>query len=158
MVVNLPKNSEWGPHLWKLLHSLVQRAGTARHPSMLIDQRREILIILRAVEFIMPCALCRKHYHDWRTRHPPDKLPEGVAFFIAAQKWLYDLHVNVNQSRSVENVVAFDALEDLYGKTAIATVMQDLMILLQNAVLLRAIDTESLKTFKAHCTLLQRFF
>jgi len=158
MAVELPKNSEWGPLLWRLLHSLVQRAGTARHPSMLIDQRREILILLRTVELVMPCALCRKHYHEWRTRHPIEKLPEGSAFFVAVRKWLYDLHVNVNKSRSVENVVAVEDLEILYGKTVIGTVMQELTALLQNAVLLRAIDTESLKTFKAHCILLQRFF
>lgn len=158
MAVELPKNSEWGPLLWKLLHSLVQRAGTARHPSMLIDQRREILIILRAVELVMPCGLCRKHYHEWRTKHPIEKLPDGLAFFAAVRKWLYDLHVNVNQSRSVENIVTFDSLEDLYSKTIFSVVVQELSALLQNAVLLRAIEPESLRSFKAHCTLLQRFF
>jgi len=157
-VLTLPKNEEWGPVLWEFLHGLLEKSGKSVLGHMLLDQRREILVILKNLELVMPCQLCRKHYSEWRKLHPPDRLPQGAEFFPVIRKWLYDLHCNVNTSRSVETTVAFEDLSMRYGSVNLYRLNDTLMEMLSRASQLRAINGEAFKTFRSHCILLQRFF
>ena len=64
--VSVPKNSEWGPALWEVLHGILERVGKTPHQYIRDDQQREVLHALRMLDVIMPCALCRKHYQECR--------------------------------------------------------------------------------------------
>jgi hypothetical protein len=154
--LGIPKNTEWGPILWDILHGLSVQIGKTAVKEMLIDQRRECILVLRFVENIMPCPLCRQHYHEWRFQHPIDKFPEGPQFTEVVRRWLYDLHENVNQSRSIPSTVVYQDLEELYKSVELKKKASELGNLLERAIRLRAIESDKLKSFLKHLTFLIR--
>ena len=157
-ILEIPKKNEWGPILWEILHGLVERLGKTTIVQILIDQRREMITVLRYVESIMPCAVCRKHFHDWRTSHPLDKLPQkSDEFVVAIRAWLYNLHNEVNQSREIPSPFPIEELSTRYSSIQFRSKMEVLFPLLNRAVRLKEIDAESVKKFRTHLNLLLAF-
>ena len=101
---------EWGPHVWKLLHSMAERAGNS---VLEIDEIRAWINVLRLTEGILPCAMCRDHYREWRKSHPLEEFlgSRGVFFRDRVREWLWGLHDTVNG----RNDVAEDARLPLEG-------------------------------------------
>ena len=156
--VGVPKNSEWGPLLWMLLHGGVEKMGASTIKSILDDQRREFLIILKSVEGIMPCALCRNHFREYRMRFPIDKLPADPAEFKkSARKWLFDLHEAVNDRNQSPRVWTIDMLPEKYSSLDLMEKSQELYLLFDKALRVRAIEGEIYKKFKTHYALFLRY-
>jgi hypothetical protein len=153
----VPKNSEWGPLLWQMLHGAAEKLGRAPNQSIFFDQRREMIFVLRYVETIMPCALCRNHYKEWRTRRPIDQFPETQAEFReAVRKWLFDLHENINTSHAYESGVTLDQLGPMYSTYDLKDLARQFTFLMNRAVSLKAIDRELLRRFNTHYAFLSR--
>ena len=146
----VPKNSEWGPVLWEILHGIAERAGKTPHQIILDDQQREFIYALRMLELVMPCALCRKHYHEWKRLHPLEALGTGPGFFPAVREWLFILHEHVNTSREVENTFTREMLNERYGKYVLKPKMLELEGLLKRAVRGGAVEFEAVKNFSRH--------
>ena len=108
------QNSEWGPPLWRILHTLAERVGRQSIPMMMQDELRAWIGVLLGVEAIMPCQMCRGHYRAWRTKRPLEGLYGGTD---ASREWLWSLHEEVNEQRGVaaEQRVPFARLGELYG-------------------------------------------
>ncbi len=106
----------WGPPLWKILHGIAEALGNQPVPMLATDEAHEIVFLLRDLEKIMPCQLCRNHYRAWRKDHPLEEIDKlrGYMLKTGVRKWLYDLHENVNQSRSLESQISLDQMETLY--------------------------------------------
>lgn len=86
-----PENKEWGPLLWAVLHGLAEKAGKATS----IFQYEEIagwLIILKELQFIIPCEDCRGHYKEYYEANPLTK----DTVIQSIRTWLFTLHNNVN--------------------------------------------------------------
>lgn len=157
-LVGIPKTSEWGPLLWILLHGGVEKMGSSSIKSILEDQRREFLIVLKTVEGIMPCALCRNHFREYRMRLPIDKLPADPAVFKSAcRKWLFDLHEAVNERNQSPHIWTIDMLQEKYSSLDLSGKSQELYLVLEKAVRVRAIDGEYFKKFKTHYALFLRY-
>jgi hypothetical protein len=109
----------WGPPLWKMLHGIAETLGNQPVPMLATDEAHEIVFLLRDVEKIMPCQLCRTHYRAWRKDHPLEEIDRlrGYMLKAAVRKWVYDLHENVNQGKGVESQVQLDHLEEMYKAT-----------------------------------------
>jgi len=146
----VPKNSEWGPVLWEILHGIAERAGRTPHQIILDDQQREFIYALRMLEIVMPCALCRKHYQEWRRLHPLEALGSGPSFFQAVREWLFILHEYVNTSREVENTFTREMLTERYGNYVLKPKMLELEGLLKRAVRGGAVEFEAVKNFSRH--------
>ena len=146
----VPKNSEWGPALWEILHGIAERAGRTPHQIILDDQQREFIYALRMLEIVMPCALCRKHYQEWRRFHPLEALGSGSAFFPAVREWLFILHEHVNMSREIENTFTREMLNERYGNYVLKPKMLELEGLLKRAVRGGAVEFEAVKNFSRH--------
>ena len=145
-----PQNEQWGPLLWKVLHSFAEKLGKQSHPSILEDQRREFLLFLHYVGETMPCKKCREHYAAWRKQNPLDALPKNKDFFAAVRKWLYDLHCNVNTERGIQTQVQFDDLPTLYSGNELSKSAEELWKLYSNAVQLKLIPYEPYQRLRAH--------
>lgn len=158
VLLGIPKNSEWGPRLWILLHGGVEKMGSSTIKSILDDQRREFIIILKTLEGIMPCALCRNHFREFRMKHSIDRLPTDPSQFkIASRKWLFDLHEEANERTSVSRILTLDMIPDMYRSSDLTGKSQELYRLLEGAVRVRAIDGELFKKFKTHYALFLRY-
>lgn len=104
--------SEWGPHLWKILHTLAERGGTS---TLVDDEVRTWINVLRLTEGVLPCAMCRAHYKTWRHSHPIEEFlgQRGEYFQNSLRTWLWELHNSVNTQREVaaDYALPFEGLE-----------------------------------------------
>jgi hypothetical protein len=106
----------WGPPLWKLLHGIAEALGNQPVAMLATDEAHEIVFILRDVEKIMPCQLCRNHYHEWRKNHPLEEIDKlrGPLLKEGVREWLYNLHENVNKTRGIESGILLEQIPELY--------------------------------------------
>lgn len=93
--------------------------GNQSVPMLATDEAHEIVFLLRDVEKIMPCQLCRIHYREWRKDHPLEELNRlrGYMLKTGVRQWVYDLHEDVNRSRGLESGLTVDHMEDMYNQT-----------------------------------------
>lgn len=102
-----------------MLHGIAEALGNQPVPMLATDEAHEIVFLLRDVEKIMPCQLCRTHYRAWRKDHPLEELDRlrGYMLKTGVRQWLYDLHENVNRSRGVESSLTIEQMEEMYKQT-----------------------------------------
>lgn len=157
--LGVPKNSEWGPVLWEMLHGAVEKLGRTPIKSIADDQRREMTLVLRYVEVVMPCAMCRGHYREYRTKHPIDRLPEDIqAYKNAVREWLFNLHQEITDAAGLARVMTVGDLADRYGSVNLKEKSTVFFGLMERALRLRVIESEVLKRFNTHFTYLMRLF
>jgi len=106
----------WGPTLWKLLHGIAEALGNQPVAMLATDEAHEIVFLLRDVEKIMPCQLCRTHYHAYRKDHPLEDIDRLRGFMLktGVREWLYNLHQEVNQSRGIESTITLEEIPEVY--------------------------------------------
>lgn len=88
---------EWGPVIWKILHSLSLQAGKAQ-PRAQDEETRTWIQILTRTGVSIPCPECRAHYKTWiLTRQP--KLLASIPYSEQGEwvrHWLHDIHTDIN--------------------------------------------------------------
>jgi hypothetical protein len=102
-----------------MLHGIAETLGNQSVPMLATDEAHEIVFLLRDVEKIMPCQLCRLHYRAWRTDHPLEEIDKlrGYMLKTGVRQWLYDLHETVNRSRGIESELTVEQVEEMYKTT-----------------------------------------
>ena len=107
----------WGNPLWRLLHGIAEAIGNQSVPMLATDEAHEIVFLLRDLEKIMPCQLCRNHYRQWRKEHPLEDIDTLRGFMLktGVRQWLYDCHENVNRSRGIESGITVEQMPEMYG-------------------------------------------
>lgn len=107
----MTQNSQWGPPLWRVLHTVAERLGVNQNSLVATDEARTFVQLLRVTEGVMPCPLCRKHFHQWILSHSPAalELRRGPSLRLDARRWLWSLHENVNHTRGVSGMTLEDA-------------------------------------------------
>jgi hypothetical protein len=107
--------AEWGPKAWDLLHGISEKIGNQQHEAMIRDERNELLFTLKYFGSLLPCKKCQEHYRQWLLKAPPDKLVHSGFLDTNLKKWVYDLHVSVNQSRGIETTFLESNLHTVYS-------------------------------------------
>ncbi len=149
---------EWGPPLWNILHSLTESLGNQKNTIISTDEAHEMIFLLRDVEKIMPCALCRNHYNAWRKQHPLEKLAplRGPALRDAVRKWLYDLHENVNKDRKIESGITLDQIPTIYKPIDIRTEWAKFFELMKRSTEVGLVSQSVLENFHRHLGILRK--
>ena len=156
------QNSEWGPHLWWLLHTgaeqLGRREGLPR--TMEQDERQSWVLFLKAVGAVMPCALCRGHYREWQKRRPAEQLLglRGEELRLAARRWLWELHEKVNTERGAQGM-ALEEVEGVYLRPPMGEFQKKVAFLgnlFQTAAQERQVEGEAVRQFRAKAELFRR--
>jgi hypothetical protein len=152
----MPSNKDWGPHLWIVLHTLAEKLGRQPVELMASDEAREIVLVLKWTEHIMPCEKCRKHYHDYVKKYPVDEFVQRRGEFLrqAVRQWLWKLHEAVNErngapSFPIENLVT------TYQHANLAQSLKELYSVLSSSIPLGLIGSEPFKSFRRHLSLLR---
>ena len=139
------QNSEWGPPLWTILHTLAAKCGRQSSQMLHMDEVRAWIHMLQLVEAILPCPLCQKHYRDWRKANPLKNFLNArtpTAFYDDAQRWVWRLHDSINDQRGVARM-SFEEAQTLYSTKTTADIQQALerlLEVLERAKLQRLID------------------
>lgn len=149
---------EWGPPLWNILHSLTESLGNQKNAIISTDEANEMVFLLRDVEKIMPCALCRNHYNAWRKQHPLEKIAalRGPALREAVRKWLYDLHENVNKDRKIESGITLDQIPTIYKSIDIRTEWAKFFELMKRSTEVGLVSQSVLENFHRHLGILRK--
>jgi len=136
------QNSEWGPHLWKILHKCAEKCGKQTIQMLHEDEIRAFIHLLQIVDAILPCTLCEKHYREWRMKRPPAFLGKTPAeFHEAATHWVWELHNHVNQMRGL----AIMPFSEDFGTKDLQESLKTLMEVLHRARLQRLISADSIR-------------
>lgn len=152
----MPSNKEWGPLFWRLLHGLAERLGRQAIDSMAADEAREIVFVLKGVEFAMPCEKCRLHFHEYKSKHPLDAYIQrrGPSLREVIREWLWRLHEEVNARNGLASF-PIEELTPLYKDIDISATWHSLLPYLQSSVANGLILSDQLKSFRRHLTLLR---
>ncbi len=149
---------EWGNPMWKILHSLTESLGRQSNSILAADEAHEMVFLLRDLEKIMPCQMCRSHYNAWRKNHPLEQLAplRGPALRDAVRKWLYELHENVNKDRQLESKILLEDLPELYKGIDIRTEWGKFFELCKKSTEVGLVSQMVLQNFHRHLGILRK--
>lgn len=149
---------EWGPPLWNILHSITESLGNQKNTMLSADEAHEMVFLLRDLEKVMPCQLCRQHYNAWRKEHPLEKLSvlRGPALREAVRKWLYELHENVNRDRKIQSGITLEQIPELYKSIDIRTEWGKFFELMKSSTEVGLVSQMVLQNFHRHLGILRK--
>lgn len=149
---------EWGTPLWKILHSITESLGNQSNTILSADEAHEMVFLLRDLEKIMPCQLCRQHYNAWRKEHPLEKLAilRGPALREGVRTWLYNLHENVNQDRKIVSGITIEQIPALYKPIDIRTEWGKFFELMKSSTEVGLVSQIVLQNFHRHLGILRK--
>lgn len=149
---------EWGNPLWKILHTLTESLGNQKNAMLAADEAHEVVFLLRDLEKVMPCALCRSHYNQWRKAHPLEQIAplRGPALREAVRKWLFELHENVNKDRNIQSGVTIEQLPELYKNVDAKAEWGKFFELMKKSTEVGLVSQVILQNFHRHLAILRR--
>jgi hypothetical protein len=148
----------WGPPLWKLLHGIAECLGNQPVAMLATDEAHEIVFILRDVEKIMPCQLCRNHYREWRKNHPLEEIDKlrGPMLKEGVREWLYNLHEIVNKTRGIESGILLDQIPELYKQVNFKEAWGDFYIQIKSSTEIGLVSQTVLQAFHRRFGMLRK--
>lgn len=149
----------WGPLLWSILHTAAEHLGKPRHPLLQTDETNRWIFFLKAVEGVMPCKLCRKHYAEWLKQSPISQftLLRGVDLRDRARMWLYTLHEKVNTGKGVQSQITPEMLPSMY--TTLANYQQhieEFIELTKDSIQTGLLKADETRQFRTHLQYLRK--
>ena len=142
--------SEWGPHLWRILHWLAEQLGNQKSKLLQGDEINSWKKLLRIVANIVPCAMCKGHYSEYLKTHiDVEKIGkvDDVERRELIRRWLWELHEDVNMRREVEGV-PFESLGEICSSIDFIVERDALYEVLTKALRKNIISRENLILFK----------
>ncbi len=133
--VDYPLNTEWGPRVWSILHTLSLRAGSVTMALTKDDEMRAWANVLTATGPMLPCEECRGHYANWLLSHPvkPFTLLPYTEKGEYIRRFFYDLHANVNQRLGKPNLT-YSELQATYSSRNVQNDLRGLDELITRAL------------------------
>ena len=152
------QREDWGPKFWFLLHTLAECSGTITQPVLANDEADNWNILLKAQAFIMPCALCKKHYLEWKHMHsiPNLRTIKGPARKTILTTWLWNCHNSVNKQNE-KDLFSEDSMKTMYTRQSLKKTFEEISLMLKNALersLLKPDDIKRWKTTVSHLLIL----
>jgi hypothetical protein len=106
-----PQTHQWGPALWMILHSSVERIGSKSTKLLEHEETRLWTGLLSSLRYSLPCPQCKKHYQDYLQRHPIISVSQSFLRY-----WLFQLHQEVNQRNNKIVNITIENIPEIYGK------------------------------------------
>lgn len=111
-----PQNEEWGPTVWRILHTLAERGGLQKDKLLQADEGRSWPLFVKTLGPMLPCPYCRDHLAEWMIYHPFNLPTENSEWNFYIRTWFYELHESVN-ARLQKPSFSFDQLKTTYNNT-----------------------------------------
>ncbi len=139
----------WGPKFWLLLHTLAECAGNQQSPILSNDEADAWEVVLKAQAFVMPCALCKQHFLEWRgyNRVPNLRSLLGEERRMWLRRWLCGCHNRVNRMTEKEEVSDEKCVE-LYKKERLNEPYMNLTEMFSVAMQRGQLELEDVKRWK----------
>jgi hypothetical protein len=97
----------WGPRIWTILHTLAEYSDRA-------DALPQWKPVLQLTADVLPCALCRQHFHGHRGRLNYIRRIPDADVRVTVRRFLWDVHRGLRTGAGKETL-AEDQLTEVYG-------------------------------------------
>lgn len=156
MYNQMPSNKDWGPFLWTFLHGTAEKLGRQSAEIMASDEAREMTLVLRGIEYVMPCEKCRMHYHEYLKKNPIDDFPQKRGEYLrqAVRLWLWRLHNAVNE-RNGAPLFLVEELTPLYQSAPVSDAFSSFSAVVKRAIANGTVNAEQVKSFRRHVSFLR---
>ena len=136
-----PETDQWGPVLWKLLHSLAEHAGRPCFPTPtnFADERRQWLNLVSMLPKMIPCEKCREHATEYLNVVRFDLKPvadDELYEYIRTYFWEFHEHVNSGLGKPS---FPKDDLEAAYRTVSVPNTLKTLTPYIETAIRLRGL-------------------
>jgi hypothetical protein len=111
-----PKTTEWGPLIWKILHTLAEKAGRQSNTILQADEMRAWILFVKHLPTVLPCEDCRGHAKIYIAEHPFEPPESYPAWNLYVRMYLYTFHEAVN-TRLEKPSFPFSSLASTYKAT-----------------------------------------
>ena len=148
---------EWGPNAWDLLHGIAERVGNHTNKYQILDEQTELRLTLRHFSALLPCIKCQNHYKEYIRRSFPDTKLYGMYLQDSLREWLYNLHNDVNKSRSISSDITIEAVKEQYAKIDLRAAATRLRSVYQRGLQTNSIKIDEWKIAWKHLDFLLRF-
>ena len=140
--INLSRET-WGPRFWKLLHTMAECVGQQSTLVQKNDEADAWYFLLKAQAFVMPCALCKKHFLEFLKSKPIVNLRvlQGEARKTWLRSWLYECHKRVNEMNE-KSTPPLDELPFMYHRTPLEKEVQDIIYMFHLATTTQQLKPE----------------
>jgi len=135
-----PITDNWGPSLWKILHSLAEKGGKVITPGFRDDEKRQWILLIEIMPKMIPCPDCREHAQQWILKNPITaiKALANDEMYLWLTTWVYTFHEDVNK-RTGKPSFDKNLLATTYGSTNILEVFKSMKPFIENAIRLSGI-------------------
>ena len=150
-----PKTTEWGPLLWKILHTLAERAGKQTNEMIKADEMRVWPLLVKTLIPIIPCEECRAHATSYVQQYPFQPPSSYPAWNLFIRTYFYTFHESVN-NRLGKQSFEFESLSTTYKSTAELTKWtQELNAMMLRAMKLNGMHMAAWQTWQNHLRMLR---
>lgn len=158
-VEEYPENITWGPLVWRILHGLAEHSGKQTLDHLQNDERRLWISLLKGMEQMLPCDLCRTHYGFWIRANPFASIANMpyASLGLWIKTWLFNLHNDVN-TRTQKEIFLFENLRDTYSRTPITASWKQLEPIMNVAINLNGISLMPWRKWLGFIRLLQGLY
>ena len=108
IVVPVIEPTEWGPILWRYLHSAVERLGNTASTTQSEMECYYIKNIITLLPLIIPCRECQEHAGAYITENPFPVVMNltGESFRGVIRDWLFQFHTAVRVRKGQPVIVS----------------------------------------------------
>jgi len=90
--------SEWGPVLWKIIHTVSTKLGNQTNKILQNDELNYYNNFTRNIGTVLPCKVCRKHYYDYALKNK--RTIEYYELRDYSINYYMKLHNEINEEKS----------------------------------------------------------
>lgn len=146
---------EWGPILWKIIHTTCEHLGNSTNLTLQRDELRYFKAFQRKLFYVLPCKVCRMHYKAYSV-HIKDVKYENLKEY--ARTFYLNLHNNINKSNNKQDFKSEDLDRTYnYSKDEYNNTIHSLNNLYSKYTNLQYISYDELKDFNRILTVLRKF-
>jgi hypothetical protein len=155
-----PENDQWGPVLWKLLHSLAEHAGEPiqRNTAGFADEKRQWMNLVSVLPKMIPCDKCRAHCAEYLEHVPfdlktvpDDELHEWI------RNYFWEFHEHVNSGIGKPSFPKGD-LTSTYRSVSVSQTLRTLTPFIETAIRLTGITLLPWQKFQGYVRMLSSIY
>lgn len=155
-----PNINEWGPALWRIIHTFVERIGSPtprlRGGDEYAFHRMEYEIWIRFMKSLaqsIPCNTCKKHFSEYIVQNPFETAigtGHGEERRKIVREWFWTFHNAVRDRKGQDRLISLEAIPYVYSSYNLEVIDQDSKMIITHmgrAAYFRVISQSSIGDF-----------
>jgi hypothetical protein len=136
--MDAPQVAQWGPRMWRFLHSMAEKVGKSidvrSQTQRNNEEKRLWIVLIQLLQKTMPCPLCRQHFREYVMRNGFGQIFNviGDDRRNGLRTWLWSLHNQVRERKSQSIDISIEQVNSLYKDYNHAQKTEDINIITEH--------------------------